>query len=178
MRTLRIAALCAVAACGSETTSFRTTDRGDGERPGAAYTIHDTAQVHVSSNGGYIGSSDEAMTHVGFEIRNTSKHSVVFDGEALGLALYDKYGAPLSAARFVSVTPLGPAQVPVASGATTVLDAYFLIPVRPRVVDTMRVHWTLRIDDSRDEEITTFVRDDDYPVSEPPAQGEPTHPST
>ena len=177
MRTLHIAALFAVAACSPETTSFRTTDRGDGERPGAAYSIRD-AQVHVSSSGGYIGSSDEAMTQVGFEIRNASKRVVVFDCDALGIALFDKYGAPLPAARFVSVTPLGPSQVPIAAGATTALDAFFLIPVRPRVVEAMRVRWAMRVDGSRDEEITTFVRDDDYPISEPPVPPESTHPST
>lgn len=179
MRTLGIAAVCAVAACGGpETTSFRTTDRGDGLQPGAAYNLRDGAIVHVTSNGGYIASSDEAMTHVGFEIRNTSKHTVVFDGDALALALFDKHGAPLPAARFVSVTPLGPAQVPIASGTTKTLDAQFLLPVRPRVVDTMRVSWTLGIDDARDQQVTSFVRDDDYPVSEPPARVDPTHPST
>ena len=178
MRTLRIVALCAVAACGPESTSFRTTDRGDNERPGAVYTVRDGAQVRVTSNGGYIGSSDEAMTHVGFEIRNSGKRALVFDSDALQLLLFDKYGAPLPAAHFVSVTPLGPSLVPIASGTTTTLDAYFLIPVPPRVVDTMRVRWMLRFEGAREEQVTTFVRDDAYPVGEPPARSEATHSST
>ena len=173
MWTVRIAALCAVAACGPETTSFRTSDRGDGEQPGAVYELRGTVLVRVTSNGGYIGSSDEPMTHVGFEIRNNGSRSIVFDSDALVLTLFDKYNAPLPAARFVSVTPLGTALVPIASGTTTNLDAYFMIPVMPRVVDTMRVRWSVRVDDVRDVHITTFVRDDLYPISEPP-----THPST
>ena len=174
-----IAALAAMAACGPESTSFRTTDRGDGsEHPAAMYVVRDAVQVRVWSNGGYIGSSEEPMTHVGFEIHNTSAHAIVFDTDALGLAVFDKYGASLPAARFVTLTPLGPAQMPIASGATAALDAYFLLPVRPRIVNTMRVRWTLRIDDGRVEEITSFVRDDDYPVTEPPRRADPAHPST
>lgn len=179
MKVFRLAALFAIASCGTETTSFRTTDCGDGSErtpPAAAYTLGEVAQVHVWSNGGYVGSSDEPMTHVGFEISNAGAQLVVFDSDALGLALFDKYGSTLPATRFVSVTPLGPAQIPIASGGTATLDAYFLIPVRPRVVDTMHVHWSLQIGDTRESETTTFVRDDLYPITEPPA--EPTLPST
>lgn len=170
----------ALAACGPETTSFRTTDRGDGSEragpPAATYAIGETAQVHVWSNGGYLSPSDEPMTHIGFEIHAT--RPIVFDTDALGLALFDKYGILLPPARFVSVTPLGPSQLPIAAATTTALDAYFLLPVRPRTVGTMRVHWSLQIGDSHDEQVTTFVRDDSYPVADPPARGEPTNPST
>ncbi len=156
-------ALLALAACTPETTSFRTTDRGDGvDRGGpssAAYTLRG-ASVHVWSNGGYIGSSDEPMTHVAFEIRNTSTHAIVFDGDALAIGLADTHGAALPPARFVTVTPLGPAKVTIESGATTMLDAYFLLPVRPRQVEAMHVHWALVIDDLRAERTTGFVRDD------------------
>src|SRR5690349_21075266 len=83
MRAPSLVALFAVAACGPETTSFRTTDRGDGSEragpPAAAYVVRDAAQVRVWSNGGYIGSSDEPMTHVAFEIRAT--RPVVFDSD-------------------------------------------------------------------------------------------------
>ena len=179
MKTFQLAALVAMAACGSESTTFRTTDRSDGsEHAAAVYVVQDTTQVRVWSNGGYIGSSEEPMTHVGFEIHNTSGHPINFDSDALGLAVFDKYGAPLAPARYVAVTPLGPAQVPIASGATATLDSYFLLPVRPRSVETMRVHWTLQLGDTRAAQITTFVRDDDYPVSEPPAAAEPAHTST
>jgi hypothetical protein len=164
MRSIELASLVAIAACTTETTSFRPTDRGDAsDRAGplaAAYVVGSAAQVHVWSNGGYIGSSDEPMTHVAFEIRNTSAHTVVFDGDRVGLALFDQRHAPLPAARFVTLTPIGPARVPIASGATAELDAYFLLPVRPRVVESMRLHWTLLIDDERSEQLTTFVRDD------------------
>jgi hypothetical protein len=176
MWNLRIAALLVVAACGPETTSFRTTDRGDGTDrtgpPAAAYVVRmggrEVANVHVSSNGGYIGSSGEPMTHVGFEIRNSATTPVVFDSDALRLVVIDKHGAPLPPTAFTSVTPLGPAQVPIAAGATVALDAYFWLPVRPRVVDTMRVQWSLTSGDERYDQTTSFVRDDDYPVIEPP----------
>ncbi|HET9993401.1 MAG TPA: hypothetical protein VFQ65_32920 [Kofleriaceae bacterium] len=178
MKPFQLAALIAMAACGTESTSFRTTDHGDGsEHAAAVYVVRDVAQVRVWSNGGYIGSSEEPMTHVGFEIHNTSGRAISFDADALGLAVFDKYGAPLPATRYVAVTPLGPAQVPIASGTTATLDSYFLLPVRPRTVETMSVRWTLQLGDARAAQITTFVRDDDYPVTEPPT-ADPGHTST
>lgn len=178
MRLSRLAPLLVLAACGPETTSFRPTDQGDGgERsgpPAASYPVRldgrDVASVHVWSNGGYIGSSDEPMTHVGFEIRNTSARGLVFDGDALALIGLDRYGAMLPLARFTTVTPLGPAQVPIAPGTTTTLDAYFQLPVRPRAIDAMRVRWSLQIGDRRLDQTTSFVRDDGYPVAEPPVR--------
>ncbi len=172
MRVLRLAALLAIASCGPETTSFRTTDSGDNtERagpPAAAYQLGGVATVHVWSNGGYISSSEEPMTHVGFEIRNAGATPIVFDGDALQLVALDRHGVPLRGVAFTAITPLGPAQQPIAAGATAVFDAYFLLPVRPRVVDVMRVRWSLRIGSARFDETTSFVRDDDYPVAEPP----------
>jgi hypothetical protein len=166
-----VAVLLAIAACGPETTSFRTSDQGDStDRAGpsaAAYAMRGV-DVHVWSNGGYIGSSDEPMTHLGFEIRNSSAHAVVFDSDALALALFDKRGATLPAAAFTAVTPLGPAQVAIAPGTTTQLDVYFRLPVRPRVVETMRVRWVVKIGDDRVMQVTRFVRDDEYPVTDPP----------
>jgi hypothetical protein len=179
MKTL-IAAVLVVAACGPETTSFRTTDQSDGERDGpsaAAYSLGNV-NVRVWSNGGYISASEEPVTHIGFEIRNAGTRPVVFDGDALDVALFDKTGAALPAARFVAVTPLGPAQVSADGKTTMMLDAYFLLPVRPRVVNMMRVHWTLKIGDTIKTEMTTFVRDDEGPVTDPPPRVYPTEAST
>lgn len=172
MRATRVAVLVAIAACGGpETTSFRTTDRGDNTDragpPAAAYDVHG-ANVHVWTNGGYIGSSDEPMTHVGFEIRNTSAQPIVFDGDALQLVAFDRNGAPLPPVAFAAITPLGPSQIAIAHDATVTFDAYFKLPVRPRVVDSMRVHWSLRAGAASHGEVTTFVRDDAFPVVDPP----------
>jgi hypothetical protein len=176
MRLFHLAALLAVAACGPETTSFRTTDQGDGSEragpPAAAYSVRvgdrHAARVYVWSNGGYIGTSDEPMTHIGFEIRNTGGKPVVFDGDAMQLLLLDNRGKALPPATFTAVTPLGPAQVPIAAGSTATLDAYFMLPVRPRGVETMRVRWSLQLGDARYDQTTSFVRDDDFPVVEAP----------
>lgn len=177
MRATRLAVLVAIAACGGpETTSFRTTDRGDNSDragpPAAAYDVRiaerATANVHVWTNGGYIGASDEPMTHVGFEIRNTGVQPIVFDAESLRVVAFDRNGAPLPPVEFVAVTPLGPAQVAIAGNATVMLDGYFKLPVRPRVVDSMRVRWSLRAGPASHDEITTFIRDDAFPVADPP----------
>jgi hypothetical protein len=169
-----LAALVAVAACGTETTTFRTTDRTDADdHPGSAAAIYDvrlgaaTAVVHVWSNGGYIGTSDDPMTHVGFEIRNTGSRPIVFDSDALELVLFDSQGARLPTARFTAVTPLGPARVPIAGHATVALDAYFRIPVRPRVVEQMRARWVLLAGNKHDVQYTSFVRDDSPIVTDP-----------
>lgn len=179
MNRLPLAALFVFAACGSETTSFRTTEAGDPDRPSAAlYAVHDAARVDVWSNGGYVGSSGEPMTHIGFEIRNTSSTPIVFDSDALQLVVFGAHGALLPPARFTTVTPLGPAQVSIAAGATKTLEAYFVLPVRPRVIDTMRVRWALKIGDTGHDQISSFTRDDDYPVLEPPTAARPFPPST
>lgn len=178
MRLLHLATLLAFTGCGPETTSFRTTDQGDGlERAGhsaAAYIVRSSgrsvASVHVWSNGGYIGSSGEPMTHLGFEIQNTGASTIEFDSDAVQLVVFDKLGAALPPAVLTVVTPLGPALVPIAPGATAPLDVYFRIPTSPRVVDAMRVQWALRLGDVRSIRTTNFVRDDDYPVADPPSE--------
>ena len=172
--------LLGLVACGPETTSFRTTDRSDtSNSAAAAYSVRfegrEVASVTVSSNGGYISSTDESMTHIGFEIRNSSARPLVFDDDALRLIVVGKGGAALPAPKLVVVTPLGPAEVPIAPGATTTLDAYFLLSVRPRTVDSMRVHWSIDLPRARYEQTTSFVRDDDGPVADPPA-APPTSP--
>lgn len=179
MRRLPLAALFVFAACGPETTSFRTTDGSDPDRPSAAlYTMHDAARVDVWSNGGYLGSSGEPMTHVGFEIRNTSSAPIVFDSNALRLIVLGAHGTLLPAARFTAVTPLGPAQVSIAAGATKTLEAYFVLPVRPRMIDAMRVRWSLKIGNTGYDQISSFTRDDDYPILDPPPAARPFPPSS
>jgi len=167
---LKLVALAlALAACGPETTSFRTTDRSD-PADGAALYEAKGATVHVWSNGGYIGSSDEPMTHVGFDIRNTGARPIVFDGDALQLVITGNQGAPLPAARFVTITPLGPSQVTIAPGADVQLDSYYQLPVRPRVVEAMTIRWSL----GGGTQITSFVRDDDFPTVSRPGSPEAT----
>lgn len=179
MRGLPLAALFVLAACGPETTSFRTVDASDPDRPSAALlAVGDAARVAVWSNGGYFGSTGEPMTHVGFEIRNASSAPIVFDGDALRLVVTGAYGVPLPPARFSAVTPLGPAQVSIAPGVTKTLEAYFVLPVRPRMIDAMRVRWSLRIGDTGHDAVSSFTRDDAYPVLAPPPAARQGPPST
>lgn len=179
MRGLQLAALFVLAACGPETTSFRTVDASDPDRPSAALVdVRDAARVDVWSNGGYFGSSGDPMTHVGFEIRNTSSAPIVFDSDALRLVVFGAYGVPLPPARFSAVTPLGPAQRSIGPGATTTLEAYFVLPVRPRMIDTMRVRWSLKIGDAGHDVMSSFTRDDESMVLDPPRAARPVPPST
>lgn len=159
------------AACTSETTSFRTTDRGDGiDRegpPAAAYDVRIedrlVANVHVWSNGGYISNTELPMTHIGFEIENKQGTELGFDGDMLELVVYETGGAPLPATNFTVVAPLGPALVVIPPRTTQRFDAYFELRVRPRVVESMRVRWALRSGDAKYTGLTHFVRDDDQP---------------
>ena len=82
------------------------------------------------------------------------------------------------AAKFTAVTPLGPAQVSIAAGATKTLEAYFVLPVRPRMIDAMRVRWSLKIGNTGYDQISSFTRDDDYPVLDPPPAARPFPPSS
>jgi hypothetical protein len=165
----------ACGACGSETTSFRATDKtDDADRPGPPGATYDVrmaeqpiALVHVWSKGGYLSIGDEPMTHIGFEIHNAGALPVVFDGDALALTVFDNTATALPPARITSVEPLGPAQRPIRPGATVILGAYFAVPVRPRAVDTMQVQWALRAGDQRYLQLTRFARDDDAPVVAP-----------
>src|SRR5512140_3714241 len=173
--------IAACAACGPETTSFRTTDKGDGSErggpPAAAYDVRladqAVAQVHVWSNGGYLSAAGEPMTHVGFEIQNTSAQPIVFDGDALDLTVFDASSKALPPSHFTTITPLGPSQLQIQPGATVTLGSYFTIPVRPRAVDTMRIKWSLRARDKRYIQITRFARDDEAPVLETPRRADP-----
>jgi hypothetical protein len=176
----RLAALIAAAlacgaciACGPETTSFRTTDRADTSRigpPSAAYDAYVAGQlvakIHVWSSGGFISSSDVAMTHVGFEISNASNRSVAFDGDALELVAFDSSNAALPTPQLTALTPRNPALVMIPPGETTVLAAYFQLPVRPRSVFGMEARWVLRTGSDEYRQITGFVRDDDAPIIE------------
>lgn len=160
---LKLVALSlALAACGPENTSFRTTDRSDpaAATTGAAVYPLRGATVHVWSNGGYVGSSDEPMTHIGFDIRNTGTRPIVFDGDALRLVVTGRSGVPLPETKFVTITPLGPSRVTIAPGADAQLDTYFELGVRPRAVEGMKIRWSL----DGQTQITSFVRDDDFPV--------------
>jgi len=167
--------LFVLAACGSETTTFRSTDRGDGADrigpPAAAYDLHaggEAAHAYVWSRGGYISNTDEPMVDVGFEVHNLGKHPIVFDDDALALELFDRDGRAMSPASLVAVVPLGAAKVVIAPGATVMLEAAFQTPVRPLVIQSMRAHWSIAIGDARQSEVTSFVRDDAYPVLDAP----------
>jgi hypothetical protein len=173
---LRVAALAVVVvvvaavatACGPDTTSFRPLDRSDPSHagpPSAMYDVYLAGQLvsrtHVWSNGGYISSSDEPMTHVGFEVSSTTMRPLAFDVDALELVALDDDGATLPAARLATITPFGPGLIAVPPASTIVLGAYFLLPVRPRSVTTMQIRWTLRTDSEEYRQVTGMVRDDD-----------------
>jgi hypothetical protein len=108
------------------------------------------------------------MTHVGFEVRNSGTSAILFDTDTLALTVFDKHGRTLPPTKFVTVTPLGPARITVGPGETKAFDTYYVIPVSPRTIETMRVRWMIRIGDRRVPQQSSFVRDDDYPVAEPP----------
>ena len=157
------AAACA-AACTPQTTSFRPTDRIDGssERAGPTAAVYDLtdARVHVWSTGGFIGTSDDPMTHVGIEIQNLGKRPIVFDGDAVALAIYDANGGSLPVPMLTSIVPLGPAQLEIKPATTVILDTYFKMPVPLAQVARMRVRWSLKFGDERHVDVTNFVRDD------------------
>jgi len=168
MTYVRLALALAVVGCSPDNTSFRTTDQGDGVEPGgrpaAAYEVvvagAPVARVHVWSNGGYIGSSDEPMTQVGFEVRNVSVRPIAFDADALQLAVFDAHGAVVPGTTFSALTPLGPAEVTIAPGEVASLDAYFQLEARPAAVERMRVRWRLRLGGEPMTFTTNFVRDE------------------
>jgi hypothetical protein len=166
-------ACAACAACGSDATSFRPIDRSDPDRAGpprASYDVHIAgqlvAQAHTWSSGGYMSSSDEPMTHLGFRIVNRGARPVIFDGDALDLAVFDDDSTRLPATQLTSITPLGPSLIVIQPAMAAVFAAYFQLPVRPRAVETMEVRWTLHAGDGEYHQITGFVRDDDAPVAE------------
>jgi hypothetical protein len=163
----------ACSACGPETTSFRTTDRIDTARigpPSAGYDVYVTGQlvakVHVWSSGGFVSSSDDSMTHVGFEINNASGQPLVFDADAVDLIAFDGDGAPLPTPRLATITPLDLPLVRVPPGETAVLAMYFQLAVRPRGVESMQMRWLLRAGNDEYRQITGFVRDEDATIIE------------
>jgi hypothetical protein len=168
---LAVAVAGVLAACGPDTTSFRTTDRTVDNRmgpPAAAYDVYLSGQlsarVHVWSNGGYVSSGDEPMTHIGFEVASATMRPLTFDADALELTVFDGDGQTLPRPRFTSITPLGPTLVTVPPASTVMLGAYFALPVRPRGVESMQVKWLLRRDTEEYREVTGFIRDDDAPI--------------
>ena len=178
-----LSALALVATCEPETTSFRTTDRSDGlDPPAAAYDLswrgERIAHVRVWSEGGYIGNTDEPMTHIGFQIENKGSTVIRFDTSALQLIVVDKRGKALPKPVFTTVTPLGPELVSIWPGTTVTLDSYFTLYVQPMAVARMGVSWSLRYDGRRYNETTHFVRDDDKPVLEYRPQKLPQIPSS
>jgi hypothetical protein len=168
-----IVASGACGACGPETTSFRTTDRSASDRigpPSAGYDVYVAGQLvaraHVWSSGGFISSSDQPITHIGFEISNTSARPVLFDGDALELRAFDGDSAALPAPRLTSLSPAGLPLVTIPPSETVVLAAYFHLPVRPRGIDSLEARWTLRTGNDEYRQITGFIRDDDAPIVE------------
>jgi hypothetical protein len=172
-----LAAVAAVvagsAACGSDSTSFRPIEPADPNHagpPSAAYDVQlggqVVARVHVWSNGGYVSSSDDPMTHVGFEINSATLRPMTFDADTLELIVFDRDGAPLPRARLTTFTPQGVSLITVPPASTALFGAYFLLPIRPRSVGSMQVRWTLRLDGDDYHQVTGFLRDDDARVIE------------
>jgi len=186
MSCVRFAVLLSIAsACAPETTSFRTTEKNDEPHANgvsaAAYDVaiggDPIAHVRVWSSGGYLSTTDEPMSHAGFEIRNTGTRTILFDGDALEMIVFDGDSIARPAS-FASLIPTGALQVQVRSGATAVLGAYFSIPVRPRAVERMLVRWSLTSDEDQYAQVTNFIRDDNASVSESPAGAAPTRSSS
>jgi hypothetical protein len=183
LATLSLAVLAA--ACGPETTTFRTVDKGDAtQRPGppsAAYDVElaalPAAHVHLWSNGGYVSSAGDPSTHIGFEIHNLGTRPLVFDSDALELVVVDN-SATAFPARFTALTPAGSPQIQIAPGDTMIIASYFVIPIRPRAVDSMRLRWTLRSGDQTHEQVTSFVRDDGHPVVDHPRTADAALPTS
>ena len=175
-----------VTACGPDTTSFRPTDRTDPSHAGPPSAVYDVylagqlvARTHVWSNGGYLSSGDEPMTHVGFEISSTTLRALAFDADALELAAFDSDGGALPAPKLTSITPSGgPPLINVPAASTVVLGAYFALPARPRSIGSMQVRWTLRTDAEEYRQVTGLVRDDDAQINAYAAPGSARFPSS
>jgi hypothetical protein len=167
MNRLLAAIPLAVASCTPETTEFRTTDQSDPSDPdrGASYRVRvgqrGAARVQVYSYGGYFGTSDEPMTHVGFDIHNTGSEPLVFDVRDLHLAVEGAQARRLPSPRLTAVTPLGPEKIRIPPGSSTMFDSYFQLKNAPVEVERMQVRWKLSADSAEVEQLTTFVRDHD-----------------
>ena len=174
MNRLLAAIPFALASCTPDTTEFRTTEETDPSDPerDASYRLRigqrGEARVQVWSNGGYFGTSDEPMTHVGFDIHNTGSEPLVFDVSDLRLAIEGPQGRKLPLPKLTAVTPLGPEKIRIPPGSSTRFDSYFQLTTPPAEVEKMQVRWALSADSAETEHLTTFVRavDDDMPVLE------------
>jgi hypothetical protein len=157
----------AFASCTPETTEFRTTDQSDPSDPerGASYRLRvgqrGAARVQVWSYGGYFGTSDEPMTHIGFDIHNTGTESLVFDVSDLHLALEGAQARRLPSPKLTAVTPLGPEKIRIPPGSSTMFDSYFQLKIAPVEVEKMQLRWKLSAGSAEIEQLTTFVRDED-----------------
>jgi hypothetical protein len=167
MNRLLAAIPFAFASCTPETTEFRTTDESDPTDPehGAYYRLRvgprGAARVQVWSYGGYFGTSDEPMTHIGFDIHNTGTEPLVFDVNDLRLAVEGAQARKLPAPKLTAVTPLGPEKIRIAPGSSTMFDSYFQLRSAPVAVEKMQVRWKVSAGSAEVEQLTTFVRDED-----------------
>jgi hypothetical protein len=165
MKRLLAAIPLAFGACAPETTDFRTTDQSDpSDSDRASYRLQvgdrGAARVQVWSKGGYIGTSDEPMTHVGFDIDNTGTVPLVFDVDALHLEVAGSDDRELPTPRFVAVTPLGPAKIAIPPGTTSTFNSYFELRSHPTEVEKMEVRWKLSAGSADIDQLTSFVRED------------------
>lgn len=165
MRTLALVGALLVACTPDTTTSFRSTERIDSTDPElpspAVYDLTGVARVRVWSGGGYMGTSEDPMTHVGVAVENTGKRALLFDGEAASLALYDEAGALLPAPELSVIVPLGPSKVTIAPGAKATFEMHYRLGVKLSRVAAMTARWTLIAGKERIARTTSFVRDDE-----------------
>lgn len=164
MRTIAMLAALLIA-CTPDTTSFRATDRTDSSDPElpspAIYDIDGVARVRVWSQGGYIGTSEDPMTHVGIAIENIGKQPVLFDGDTVSLALYDETGATLPAPELRVIVPLGPTKATIAPGARATFELHFKLAVKVSRVAGMKFRWKLVAGTEPIARTTSFVREDE-----------------
>lgn len=179
------AALAGGAGCSPDTTEFRTIERADPGHAGPPSVVYDiqfneqrASRAHVWSSGGYLSSTGQPMTHIGFEIRNPTARPLAFDADALELVVFDRHGARLPPARLAMITPRSPSLIIVPPGSTAVVGAYFELPLRPRNVGSMQVRWMVRLDAEEYRQVTGFLRDDNAHVVVPGAPAEPRSPSS
>jgi hypothetical protein len=91
--------------------------------------------------------------------------------------VFDRDSTRLPPARLAMITPRSPSLIIVQPASTTMLGAYFELPVRPRNVGSMQVRWTLRLDAEEYRQVTGFLRDDGAQLvvpSSPPGPGSPS----
>jgi hypothetical protein len=164
---MRIIAMLAalLVACTPDTTSFRSTERIDSSDPElpspAVYDLENVARVRVWSGGGYIGTSQDPMTHVGIAIQNIGKQPVIFDDDAVSLALYGEDRVPLPAPELRVVVPLGPSKVVIAPGERATFELHFKLGVKLARVAAMTLRWSVMSGGEVIVRTTDFVRDDE-----------------